>query len=189
MHENEFEAPACQVQVIARVLRDAPPEPGFGYTGLAFKRYNQHVRVERGKDPRLDMSKSRPITGVILLLLALVLGGGLLSFAGPCAAHGDGSVASCYWAFRAILSMDAVLAILALVRVFEQDEGERRGLSLGAALMGILIAATPGFIIGLCSEVTMPCHAVMRPFAMLLGIAVALVGGIDLTRRLLALRK
>ena len=44
-------------------------------------------------------------------------------------------------------------------------------------------------IIALCSDPSTHCNAVMRPFALALGIAVALTGGIDLTRRLLALRK
>ena len=88
-----------------------------------------------------------------------------------------------------MLGMGAVLAILAIVRIFETDEGERRGLSLGAALVGALIAATPGFIIELCADPTLHCNAVMRPFAMAVGALVFLVGAIDLVRRLLAIGK
>ena len=94
---------------------------------------------------------------------------------------------SCYWACRASLGVAAIAAILAIVRIFETDEGERRGLSLGCALMGVLVALIPGVIIELCADPTMSCNAIMRPFAIGLGVCIALVGGIDLTRRLLAL--
>jgi asparagine N-glycosylation enzyme membrane subunit Stt3 len=136
----------------------------------------------------VSTSKPAPVTGVILLALAVLLAVGLNTFAGPCQSHGSETNA-CFWAYRAVLGMDAVLGVLSVVRVFELDEGERRGLSLAAALMGVLIAATPGLLIGLCDGTGMHCQEVMKPFCMAVGVAVALVGGIDLTRRLLALRK
>ena len=95
----------------------------------------------------------------------------------------------CHWACRVVLGMDAVLGVIALVRVFEMDEGERRGLSFSAALVGALIAATPGWLIPLCENPALRCQSAMRPFCLFVGVAVALVGGVDLTRRLLALRK
>lgn len=134
-------------------------------------------------------SKPAPIVGVILSALSLLLAIGLRTFAAPCETHGAGAVDMCHWACRVILGMDAVLGVIALVRVFELDEGERRGLSFSAALVGALIAATPGWLIALCENPTMCCQSVMRPFCLFVGVAVALVGGVDLTRRLLALRK
>ena len=134
-------------------------------------------------------SKAQPLVGIILTALAVVLLAGLLAFAGPCAVHAGEETRSCLWASRALIGVDAVLLIIALVRIFEQDEGERRGLSFASALLGVLIAMMPGTLIALCSDPSTHCNAVMRPFALALGIAVVLTGGIDLTRRLLALRK
>ena len=136
----------------------------------------------------MDASKASPAAGIVLTVLAALLIVGLLTFAEPCDVQGSQSPASCFWAFRATLGAGAVLAIISLVRIFEQDEGERRGLSFSAALVGVLIAAIPGGLIGLCSDPSLPCNTVMKPFALCIGIAVALVGGVDLTRRLLALR-
>lgn len=141
------------------------------------------------KGVNVEKPKASPVVGVVLLLLSLLLVVGLLSFAGPCGVHDDGSVSSCFWASRAMLGMGVVLAIISVVRIFETDEGERRGLSLGAALVGAYIAAVPGGLINLCMNVTMQCNILMRPFALCLGIAIFLVGAIDLTRRLLSLRK
>lgn len=132
--------------------------------------------------------KAAPIVGVILTLLAILLFAGLATFASPCASHGDGAPV-CFWAFRALLGAGGILAIISIVRIFETDEGERRGLSLAAALLGGLIAAIPGGLIELCADASMTCNVVMRPFALCVGAAVFLVGAIDLARRLLAIRK
>ncbi|HAM14725.1 MAG TPA: hypothetical protein DCP91_02445 [Eggerthellaceae bacterium] len=141
------------------------------------------------KGVNVEKPKASPVVGVVLLLLSLLLVVGLLSFAGPCGVHDDGSVSSCFWASRAMLGMGVVLAIISVVRIFETDEGERRGLSLCAALVGALVAAVPGGLIDLCMMTTMRCHTIMRPFALCVGIAIAVVGGVDLVRRLLAIRK
>lgn len=136
----------------------------------------------------MSTSKPEPIVGVILVALSALLAVGLNTLAGPCQSHGE-EVRTCFWAYRAVLGMDAVLDVLSVVRVFELDEGERRGLSLAAALMGVLIASTPGLLISLCDGASMRCQVAMRPFCLAVGAVVALVGGTDLTRRLLALRK
>ena len=131
-----------------------------------------------------ESGKSQPVVGLILTALAALLLVGLATFAAPCAYD-----ASCVWAARAACAVGAVIAVLAVVRIFEMDEGERRGLSFACALLGFLVAAVPGSIIALCTDAAMPCNAVMHPFVLCLGLAIGLVGAIDLTLRLLALRK
>lgn len=136
----------------------------------------------------VEKPKAAPVVGIILTALAILLIAGTATFAGPCTTHGD-DIPSCYWASRAVLGVAAVIAILSIVRIFETDEGERRGLSLAAALLGALVAALPGWLIGLCADASMQCNVLMRPFAFCLGAAIFLVGAIDLTRRLLAIRR
>lgn len=136
----------------------------------------------------ISAPKAQPAAGILLLCLDILLAVGLLTFAGPCNHVDSIGAPSCLWASRAMLGICAVMFVLAVVRIFETDEGERRGLSLACALSGLLIAAMPGLIIGLCADPAMACNAIMRPFALVLGVCIALVGGIDLTRRLLALR-
>ena len=132
--------------------------------------------------------KSQPVVGVALLGLSLLLVVGVLTFARPCDAPG-GDASSCFWAGRALLGIGVASAVVSLVRVFERDEGERRGLSFSVACLGALVACVPGVLIDLCAEPATRCHAVMQPFAIGVGIAMALVGGVDLVRRLLKLRK
>ena len=133
--------------------------------------------------------KASPAIGVALAALDAVLVAGILSFAAPCGVHTDGSVGTCVWASRAMLGAAAVLGVIAIVRIFERDEGERRGLSLAAALIGVLVAVTPGVVIQLCQDAAMPCNAAMHPFALFIGAAIALTGGADLVLRLIALTK
>ena len=137
----------------------------------------------------MEKPTARPIAGLILTALAALLIGGVATFAGPCAVHGEQGVPSCLWAARAVLGIGAVTAILAIVRIFETDEGERRGLSLACGLLGFLAAAMPGPIIGLCADPAMPCNEVMRPFVLAVGVAIGVTGAVDLTRRLLAIGK
>ena len=132
-----------------------------------------------------ESGKSQPAVGLILTALAALLLVGLATFAAPCSTH-DGS---CVWAVRAAFAIGVVIAVLAIVRIFEMDEGERRGLSLACALLGFLAAAVPGFVIALCADASMPCNAIMHPFVLCVGIAIGLVGAVDLTRRLLALKQ
>ena len=137
----------------------------------------------------MDRPKAQPLVGVILTCLAVLLIAGTASFAGPCANQGGDDAMSCLWASRAVMGIGAVAAILGIVRIFETDEGERRGLSLSCALLGFLAAIVPGPIISLCADSAMHCNAVMHPFVLAIGVAIGLVGSIDLTRRLLSLRK
>ena len=141
-------------------------------------------QVEQTEKP-----KAAPLVGIILFALSVLLIAGVATFAGPCAGQAGETAHSCFWASRAVMASATVAAVLAIVRIFETDEGERRGLSLACALIGFLAAAMPGFVIGLCADPSMHCVAVMRPFVLCVGIAMGLTGGIDLTRRLLSLRK
>ena len=135
----------------------------------------------------MQNDKAQPLVGVVLTVLSVLLLAGLLTFAGPCGVHDGGTVSSCHWASRASMGVGVVLALIAIVLIFERDEGERRGLSLAAALLGVLVALMPGVIVDLCMMQTMRCHVVMRPFALVIGVLIAVVGGADLIRRLLAL--
>ena len=137
----------------------------------------------------MEKPQAQPIAGLILTALAALLIAGVATFAGPCDTGGGDSEMTCLWASRAVLGIGAVTAVIAIVRIFETDEGERRGLSLSCGLLGFLTAAIPGPIIALCADPAMHCNAVMRPFVLVMGIAIGATGAVDLTRRLLAIGK
>lgn len=136
----------------------------------------------------MHADKAEPLVGIVTTALSALLVLGMLTFAGPCA-HEDGTAGSCLWAQRAVLGVGAVLLVLSLVRIFERDEGERRGLSLSIGLLGALAACMPGTIIVLCTGQGMHCTAVMQPFALVVGVALAVAGVADLVIRLRAIIK
>ena len=132
--------------------------------------------------------KAQPVAGMILAALATLLLVGVGTFAGPCGSQGGQDAPSCQWASRAVLGGGVVAHIIAIVRIFETDEGERRGLSLACGLLGLLVATMPGLVIDLCADPAMHCNAVMRPFVVVMGVAMSVAGTADVTRRLLAIR-
>lgn len=136
----------------------------------------------------MHADKAEPLVGIVATALSALLVLGMLTFAGPCA-HEDGTAGSCLWAQRAVLGVGAVLLVLSLVRIFERDEGERRGLSLSIGLLGALAACMPGTLIALCTEQGMRCTTTMRPFALVVGVTLAIVGATDLVMRLRAIAK
>lgn len=137
----------------------------------------------------MRQDKASPPVGIVLTALSVLLIAGMLSFAAPCGVHEDGSYGSCHWAARAVLGVGVALLVLSVVRIFERDEGERRGLSLAAALLGVLVACMPGVLVELCATQTMRCHAVMRPFVVCVGAAIAVAGGADLVVRLMRIAR
>lgn len=137
----------------------------------------------------MRQDKASPIAGIVLTALSGLLVVGVLGFAAPCGVHDDGSYGSCHWAARAVLGVGVALFVLSVVRIFERDEGERRGLSLAAALLGVLVACMPGVLVDLCTTQAMRCHAIMRPFSMCMGAAIAVTGGADLAVRLMRIAR
>ncbi len=140
------------------------------------------------KKSTVKHDQASPLVGVILLVLSILLVVGIHTFAAPCAMH-DGVWSPCHWIERALLGVSIVLIVISCVRVFERDEGERRGLSFACACLGALVALLPGFLIETCADSGMACNGVMRPFVLCIGIVIALVGGTDLVMRLRAIGK
>lgn len=118
----------------------------------------------------MNNDKAQPLVGILLTNISLLLFLGVETFAGPCV-----GVA------RAVMGVSVVMLILSVVRIFERDEGERRGLCLGIALSGALAAWMPS-LLGVPSV-----RPITAPFCMVVGSLAALVAGADLVIRLVRL--
>lgn len=109
--------------------------------------------------------KKGSILALVILIFALVIAIGSVSFLGPCI-HEDGNVGACHWASRMLLGLGALMAVLALLALLLPTL--RPGLFVAmipTALLGIL---TPGTIISICAMATMRCRMVMRPSMLIL---------------------
>lgn len=133
----------------------------------------------------MQNDKAAPLVGVIEFMLTCMLVVGIKTFAASCGVHGDGDPATCYWAAQAVFGVGVVGMLVATVRIFERDEGERRGLSFALACLGALAVCMPGILIDLCANEGMRCHTAMHPFVIAVGGAIVLIGATDLAVRLL----
>ena len=120
--------------------------------------------------------KKQIIPGCVIMLLALVIAAGSVSFLQPCV-HEDGTVGACYWAGRSLLGLGLLLLAFSFLAVLLQKF--RAGLYLSIVIACILGMLTPGTLISICGMDTMRCRMLMRPAMLILfGVAllVALVG-------------
>ena len=109
--------------------------------------------------------KKKMIPGCVMLVLALVISIGSLTFLSPCI-HEDGSVGACWWAGRALLGLGCLLGVLALLTLVSGRA--RFGTYLSSIAVCILGTLTPGTLISLCRMSSMHCRAVMQPAMIIL---------------------
>ena len=109
--------------------------------------------------------KKKMIPGCVMLVLALVISIGSLTFLSPCI-HEDGSVGACWWAGRALLGLGCLLGVLALLTLVSGRA--RFGTYLSSIAVCILGILTPGTLISLCRMSSMHCRAVMQPAMIIL---------------------
>ena len=109
--------------------------------------------------------KKQMIPGCVMLVLALVISIGSLTFLSPCI-HEDGSVGACWWAGRALLGLGCLLGILAVLTLVSGRA--RFGTYLSSIAVCILGILTPGTLISLCRMSSMHCRAVMQPAMIIL---------------------
>ena len=109
--------------------------------------------------------KKQMIPGCVMLVLALVISIGSLTFVSPCI-HENGSVGACWWAGRALLGLGCLLGVLALLTLVSGRA--RFGTYLSSIAVCILGILTPGTLISLCRMSSMHCRAVMQPAMIIL---------------------
>ena len=137
------------------------------------------ARPEVSAAARPEAPAPRPVLGIVLLAAAALLAIGAATFAGPCPTHDDGSLPGCAQAGQYVLYLGIVGAIAALARVLVNRAPVRAIGSLAAAACGAAAALLPGTVLPLCMMATMRCHTIMRPFALIVGIAIAVLGVAD----------
>ena len=122
----------------------------------------------------IDLIKARPFHAV-LVVIALVLVVGMLTFAGPCV-HDDGSKSVCSDAGTALVIAGAIGAVAALASLAVGNKVASGACALIAACCGAFAAASPGNLFALCMMQTMRCWSVMRPFAIACGACLLIIG-------------
>ncbi|MBQ9263444.1 MAG: DUF4418 family protein [Clostridia bacterium] len=118
--------------------------------------------------------KQFSFSACVILLLALVIAIGSVSFLGPCV-HEDGSFGACHWAGQGMLGIGILLAAQSLLALVSKQPRTKMGVYLAlvsTALLGIFV---PGTLISLCRMATMRCRAIMQPAMTILCVVTAAV--------------
>lgn len=83
----------------------------------------------------------------------------------------------CHWTGRAELGVGLPLLAVGSTMFFSRRRESKRNLGLVGATLGIVTILLPTVLIGVCGSPDMPCHSIMSPALILMGI---LVMGISL---------
>ena len=96
---------------------------------------------------------------------------------------------TCHWAWIAVLSIAVVLSVQSILRLFFKSGEAKRGISAAMLPLAVLAAIVPKTLINLCMMNTMHCHTMMRPFAIVMGIVIAVLALVDIIFHSVSLKK
>ena len=113
------------------------------------------------------------IAPLIMAAAGAVLVAGVLTFAGPCV-HDDGTAATCATAAQAVLGAGIVALVAGLAAAFMRSVQAQTILAIAGIVAGIFATIAPGGLFPLCMMQTMRCWTLMRPFAIALGVLIAI---------------
>lgn len=142
------------------------------YAGLPFF-YHLLAWQREGK---IGTKNKNNIVGVALLVLGLLLSAGTARLFPVCGPKENGAWMKCHWSSQAIIGVGVVLVVLAAAYLLSPRRLVRSGISLAVLPIGLLAAAIPNGLIGLCGNAEMQCRATTQPAVTILSIAVAVLG-------------
>ena len=122
--------------------------------------------------------KNKYVVGALLLILGLLIAIGPQKIFPVCEFNPEKAM-KCHWMGKSEIGVGAVIAVIGLLQMVMDHAKIRQGLSMSAALLGLVTLLLPTKLIGVCMNVHMRCVTLTRPALLILGIAVMLVGGLS----------
>jgi hypothetical protein len=98
---------------------------------------------------------------------------------GESSAESSTTVMKCFWTARAELGIGALIAIVGVLLIVLKSRQIRLGLSLAAALNGILALLVPTALIGVCGHASMQCRIGTLPALVILSSFVIIVAALN----------
>ncbi len=117
---------------------------------------------------------------VVSLVLSLVLSVGVMTLFHACPRKEDGSWMHCHSVQNTICCIGIALAAVSILLILISSRAAGIILSLAAVAACIISALLPGGLMKMCMMNTMRCYTVMKPFVLLMSIAIALVNLLNL---------
>lgn len=134
--------------------------------------------------------KNRLITGISFIILGALIALGPQTIFPICGAGIFGQKAmhnsdetdllmKCFYTGRAVIGVGILILAVGLLLLLFRKKQIRFGLSLAAGLNGILTLLIPTALIGVCSDVHAPCHALTLPALSILGSTVIALSAVN----------
>ncbi len=118
------------------------------------------------------------ISGLLFLILGAALSMASLVLLPHC--RGD-AVMRCVWMTRAVSCLAFGVAVEGVILQFV-SRGPAMGLEISIVLLGLLIAATAGVVIGPCPSPMMACHKLTQGVIIVSGLVISVAALADLWR-------
>lgn len=119
-----------------------------------------------------EAAKKHDLPGIALAACGVVLAAGVMTAFRACGPAEDGSWMHCHDVQLYLAGLGVAVAACGIARVFMQSSTARTVLAVIAIAAGVAIVLLPG-VMPMCMMDTMRCHAVMAPFARVMGVAAA----------------
>ncbi len=133
--------------------------------------------------------KKALVFDIIFILLSAFFAVGSAFIFTACGPKDDGTFMTCHWAWVAVVSIAVVLVVQSVLRLFFKSGEAKRGISAAMLPLAVLAAIVPKTLINLCMMDNMHCHTMMRPFALVMGIIIAVFSIVDIIAHSAALNK
>ena len=124
--------------------------------------------------------QKKTITGVIIAILGLFIAIGPFTLFHVCRPDDPEMYMRCYWTARTELGLGIEILILGLLTAILKSGRTKIGLSIAAALNGVLVFLIPNFLIGVCEGKHMHCHAVCLPALSILSAVLIIIAVINI---------
>ena len=115
--------------------------------------------------------KSR-LFNIIQLVAAATAAAGVMTIFSACGAKEDGTWMSCHSAQMLVFGLGTAMTAVSVFMLLLKNKALRVLLGLANIVLAVVCMAVPGKIISMCMMADMRCYSVMKPFVILICIAV-----------------
>ena len=130
--------------------------------------------------------KNRGVLQWAVLVLSVLFCIGVQTVFKACGPKEDGTWMHCHEVQRYLFLTGIALAALSVLGLVIRNRTAAILISLCTIACAVLAVLLPGTLMQMCMMNTMRCHAVMKPFARIMGILIAVLSLVDIIKLLRA---
>ncbi len=130
------------------------------------------------------MFRKNAFLSLLPTIISLLLSIGVMTVFSACGAKDDGTWMRCHSVQNSVAVCGAVIALLFAAAALIKSNIVRFILNAAALAGSVLVFLLPGGIMPMCMMATMRCYTVMRPFARIMALIIAITAVHGLIRAL-----